>query len=552
MDIVELWDKLIKRILLVVLGVLFFVAGSWLLLEGVSIPGLGMPYELGGAPYIFDFTVVIYALLMGNGGAMIAIGLKVSQQPKYVFNSFPYSRFIAGIMLFSFSMVMLFIYGADFGGDNPMGAWLFLGGLPLFYPTSLVPFLFGQILIIVALFQYRKVSFLKKDGKLIIHETGPKPMVTEILYDDIEYARLTNARTGPKLLWMIPFIISMAYLYIDGFTFLILPSTYSIPDSYGMLTATTYLASATIQLAAMLLILLHPHHFIEIITKENLYELHIAPANIRSLQKLKLSFILRPSALRRDVKELENDGKIEYKKVKQPTNLKPLFFGLIFIFLGIISRLAHFWAGEALRYVLVIVGLVLVMNGIKNDLKLFSSHLKVRERVNGKSYMILGRGKQYKTEYYLPEVRGVDFSDPNFMENNAITSLKKLTLTDHLVATSIPFLIGLQTTPIFIMMPFGEGFLFVLPRFFLGLAVFACIALYFLDPKKVFKVKFGDRNLQIPLQRAKDTSIPGLVKNFVQKFKLVWQEHKRNIILRLVEIAVAFALGMIFAGVLFL
>ena len=526
------------------IGALLVTVSSVLLLIGYRIPYIFFTYELAGDTYELDFTIFIYFTAMIAGLASITVALKLSRLPENVIVSFPISRFIAGLLLLALGVTAYFFFGVEFGEMGSAGSWLFLGGFSLFFPTGMLPMIYGIYLLAFSAFTFMKLKVTKTEKSLVFDEMRfPRAMSTEIPLDEIEAIRLTNAKTGIKFLWILPFIVPIVYLYIDAFSFLL-----NDPFGSGELVGYAYFISASVQLICMLLLVVNTQHVIDIVTKDKLYELHFCPINWKSLQNSNIGFIIQIPAKRPDLGE-------QLPPIVQAGDLKRVACGVLFLVLGIAGRAAYFWAGELLRFVLIISGIILVVDGMKNDLKFINKKLDVLSLDGGKSYKLSGNGIVFKTEYYFSNVRQlVETDKQNFENANTVVQLRKLTSIDHVIVAGILFFMGLQGFPVLAFLP-TEMKDFIGARAAVVILVVAAIALsVWLAPANVFKVKFGDRNFQVPVQMRDGPLRFFLVQwviNFCKKYVIIWRTQRKQLLLRLLELGIAAALGIATSAIVF-
>jgi hypothetical protein len=541
---------LARRIVGLVIGVVFCIASAFMLFSGIRIPGAYLEYEISMSgdvkTFQFDFTLFIYFVVLIAGMCAIMVALKPSRIPKSVIVSYPASRLVAGSVLFTMGVFYLIEYGVEFGGLNGIGNWLFLGGFSMFFPIGAFPLLIGAILLAISAFTFMKLNIVRTPDHLVIDEMRfPRSMSVQIPLSDIQAMRLTNGRTGMRFLWVILFIIPVYFLYADGFSFLLNPNVFGTGIEVGL----AYVISSTVQLACMLLLVINSHHTLEIVTTDKLYEIPFAPINYKSLARSNLASVL----------QVETDRPVsggQIAPVMQAGDIKRLACGALFIFLGITSRVYYLWAGEMLRFVLLIAGIVIFVDAMKNDLKFVHPRLEVRAIDEGMGYLLSSTGWLFRNDLYFWQVRQLsDCRKDNLVVANTTIQPRKLSSLDHVLVTGIMFFIGFQGLPVSIIVPPSMAG-FMAARVFLVILTCAAIALaIMLNPSKVFKVKLGDRNFTVPVKMDAvqgRSSIGCLFINFWRKYKMVWQSHRLQVILRLVEMAAAAALGMIVSAVLLL
>ncbi|MEX2727658.1 MAG: hypothetical protein Q6353_010415 [Candidatus Sigynarchaeum springense] len=551
---------LAKRIAGLGIGAVLIGISVELLLSGIRIPGAYFEYEISMSGDIktfqLDLTMFIYFVVMFVGLGAVMVALKPSRMPPSVIVSYPVSRLIAGLLLFSRGVFFLVEYGVEFGGYTGVGNWLFLGGFSMFFPTGAFPLIVGTILLIISAFTFMKLNITRTPDALVIDEMRfPRSMSVKIPLEDIQAMRLTNGRTGMRFLWVILFIIPVYFLAVDGFSFIYNPDLYGMGtceifpfmDGAGECVGLAYLISATVQLACMLLLVINSHYTIEIVTKDKFIEIPYYPINYRSLQRSSLAHVL-----------FEDTGRAlpgtPVASIKQAGDVKRLVCGLLFVIIGIASRAFYLWAGEMLRFVLLIAGTIIFVDAMKNDLKFVHSRVHVQAIDEGRGYLLSSTGKFFKNDLYFWRSRQLsECMQQDIVTANTTVQPRKLSSVDHLLVTGIMFFIGLQGLPVGLLVPPSmTGFLAARA----GLVILTCAAIalaIMLNPVQVFKVKLGDCNFQVPVKMA---SIPGmsaftsLFVNFWRKYKMAWQTHRVQMIWRMAEMAIAACIGMVVSAIM--
>ncbi|NMC04680.1 MAG: hypothetical protein GYA24_05680 [Candidatus Lokiarchaeota archaeon] len=541
--------ELARRILLFSIGSILVLASILLISAGWRIPFAFIEYEIdmGGSPkpFEFDFSLFVYMAMMLAGIACVMVGLKLSRLPGNVIVSYPITRFLSGVLLVLLGIASLIVFGVEIGGFTLVGHWLFLGGFSMFVPTGMFPLLFGIPILITSAFTFMKLKVTRTETHLVLDEMRfPRAMSTEIPLDQVDAITLSNAKTGLRFLWVLVFIVPITFLYIDAGSFLMNP----IAFGSSFLVGGAYAISATVQLACLLMLLLGSHHVIEIVTKDKVYELPFFPINHESLEKARLAFFLEPSV--RPLPCLEKGPALV-----QAGDFKRLACGVLLIVLAIISRAFHMWAGETLRFILLIAGIIIVVDALKNDLKFVNKTIDMDILDGDGSVLLSSRGRIYRTEMFFSRNRQLAGCDKHALVTaNTTVQPRKLSSMDHVLVTAIMFGIGLQGFPVLALVPASMS-TFLGLRVGIVILVIAAIMLgIMLNPASVFKVKLGDRNYQVPvrMEPAQGLSImASLLVNFWRKYKMVWQTHRLQVILRLVEMAIAAGIGMLASAIMF-
>ncbi|HME53932.1 MAG TPA: hypothetical protein VKM55_17030 [Candidatus Lokiarchaeia archaeon] len=541
--------ELTKRLALLVFGIILSVTSIIFIVTGSQIPYFYFNYNIQDTRFEFDFSLLIFFFLLGAGLTAIAVALKLSILPKNVIVSYPVSRFIAGLLMVLLGGVSIILFGVSTGTDYKYGDWLVLGGFSLFYPTGFFPLVIGSMLLLFSLFVYMKLKITRTQDKLVFDEMRfPRAMSTEIPIDQIEAIRLSNANPGPRYFWVLVFIIPVYYLYVDGMSFVTNPNTFGAGQLFGI----AYIVSASVQLISMLLLIFQSHYIIDVVTKDKLYELPFYPINLTSLTNTSMRFILQlPAESRPDLDTLSE----RIAPIEQAGDFKRLCCGIFLVMLGIVSRVFYFWAGEMLRFMLFIAGIILITDAIKNDLKFVHDKLDVTAIDEGRSFMFTSKGIAFKTEYFFSNVRQlVECNKNDFEQANAVVQLRKLNSIDHVIITGLMFLIGLQGFPVLALVFPGMGS-FVSSRVIVVICVIAALVFaVILAPVNVFKIDLGKMNFQVPVKMRGDQNgffLWRLILNFGRKYKMAWQHQRMQFLLRFIEVAVAGILGLIVSAILF-
>lgn len=458
--------------------------------------------------------------------------------------SYPISRPIVGVILLAMGIQYLMKYGVEFGGYGGIGNWFFLGGFSIFFPTGAFPLVIGAIVIVISLFTFVYLSFNHSAENLIIKEWRfPSFTRVQISSNDIQAMRLTNTRTGMRFLWVIVFIIPVYFLYVDGFSYLLNPNAFGSAINIGL----DYIGSATVQLACMLLLVINSHYTIEIVTPDKIYEIPYYPITPGSIRRSRLAEIL-------GIHRSQTSPAGSVASIPQAGDAKRLVCGTLLITLGIVSRVFNLWAGEMLRFVLLIAGIVIVIDALKNDLNFAHRKIDVRSVEEGHSFLLSSTGWLFKNDLYFGNVRQLsDCRKEDIVAANTTVQPRKLSIIDHSLVTGIMFFIGFQGFPVALLVPASMAS-FIAVRVFLVILTCAAIALaVMLNPSKVFKVKLGDRNFTVPVKMDAVqgmSPVASLFANFVNKYKMVWKTHRLQVTLRLTEMAIAAVIGMAASAVL--
>ncbi|MFX0099353.1 MAG: hypothetical protein ACFFCS_07200 [Candidatus Hodarchaeota archaeon] len=525
------------KIFSLLIGSLLLTLGFYGLFGGEQIRGLTIEYEIDLKTYEFNLNLITWAVLITIGFIYITIGLKHSRLPKNVIVSFPHSRFISAILLLLMSFVSFLYFGVELGHSGLTGTWLFLGGLSLWFPTGMFPLIFGTVLLIFSLFSFVKIKIDRTDELLTITESRfPRGMITEIPMDKIKVIHNTNKKTGLKFLWIFAFIISGVLLLIDGYSFLLNPNSFGTAET----VAIAYLISGYVQLFVMVLLVVSSQHVTEIVTDDKVYEFQYFPSTYAHLKKATLDLMLNP----REERVFENEIKTP---IRQRSDLKRVLLGSFLIVLGIICRIYHFYAGEILRFAMFVGGTILFVEGLKNDIYITMKGLEIKSNSKEASVQVSDRSLFFHSEHYfrnVPSLRGIDTD--NLRNEISETRPRKLTIIDHIVFGGLVLLMGMESYGIMALLP-ASKVQFGVNNTVMTIILILMLWVVFTSPDSVLKVKLGDRNYQIPIRFKEkiDNWFVSFFTFFIAKFKICWQKERKIVLFRIVEIGVAFALGIL-------
>lgn len=512
-------------------GLAMMIITSVLLATGVMIPGISVKTELYGNEFDFNFSFFIYSAIIFAGLSITSLyfrnirsTLKFGKKPTLGDNmvwSIPITRFIAGTILIVMATISFTVFGLGFSNENKVGVWAYLAGPSLFFPTGFMSLLFGIIIVIYALFGIKSVIVVWEGNTCNIVERRLFGMIkTSILKDEMEFARFTNARIGPRHLWSVVFFFQIWLLYVDGFAFLANPHAFGT----GFLAGTMYVASATVQLVALSLLLLARKYNIEIITKDRIYEVQFE--SVSKAESLSLQSIF-------------NVESSEVSTTCPKNSYTRLVIGLVFLVTAIISRVFIVYAGSVLRFVLVFSSAVLVSEAIMKDL-----HVKPRDsRISGRK----------AADSLYRAVRGSRVDEiANLAQATSLSPAsvpRKLELQDHFVTAGVSGAIGMDiisTTNLGgIGNPMVDGI--IATHVVLGIVLLVLVLMVTVDIRNAIEIDAGIKKYQLFMGKAKERNdrTSNIFKRWFEKAKA----NRTQSLKRVVEIIGAFSVGII-AGIL--
>lgn len=196
------------------------------------------------------------------------------------FLSFPWSRFLSGMLLCAIGLIDLQLLGYSIGApDHPWvgsyigtGTAVFLGGVSFFYVSGFPCLVFGIGLIIysVAAIWKGNVQFNNSEFSLHEHRYLFKRKTTINLHK-IERMTLDTNRLGPKYLWIVIWVPMIVYLYQFG------RALFDQPRAVSNLLPWALIITATIELIALMILLINSTWYLSIETWDSTFELWFRP-----------------------------------------------------------------------------------------------------------------------------------------------------------------------------------------------------------------------------------------------------------------------------------
>ena len=530
-------------------GLAMVIIPAVLLAMGVSIPGLAFQFVLYRINFTYNISMILYCGLIFGGLAIAALYFRSIQTryfpehsapgnevPDYQVLSIPWSRFLAGAMLVLVGVLSFALLGVGFSDTGKISLWLYLGGPSVSFPAGFLPLVVGIILIFYAWSAVKTITMQHHDGTLVILESRPfMEITTRIPSSDIRLAHATNAATGPRLLWIVFFSFQIFLLLVDGISFLSNPHVFGA----GALVGTMYVLSACVQSVSLVLLLFGGNQALTIITEEKIYTLgyHLLPWREDGLRETTLlERVLGkpfPAAFGEDRQALH-----------QPVDYKRLILGFGLLVIVIISRAFYVYGAEFLWIAFLIFSCIVLVQWIKNDLVSRGSNVTIHDGAGMAPNHVVSKRGWFHDEYFI-----------NFVDNgvtglkaqvNLVSALRsrRLILPDHLVTAGVAVLIGLDMVTTVMLAPAGNPFTAgaIALHVCIGIGFLALMFVTMFDPRASIVASFAHWTYQV-------LAIPDSerLKWWPYRMLEAAKKNPRTLVLIIVELAVAFIVGIILA-----
>ncbi|MHA1682712.1 MAG: hypothetical protein ACTSUE_17365 [Promethearchaeota archaeon] len=527
-------------------GLELAIMGSVLLAVGAIIPGFSVKTELYGNEFNFNFSFFLWSAMIFAGLVLasmyfrrVSMKLGLNKLPEKhkagIIHSIPVTRFISGALLLSLATISFLVFGLGFSNENKVGVWLYLAGPSLFFPTGLAAMIFGVLLIMYAAFAVKSVAMEGVGGSVEIIEKRPlSTIITRIEKNGVEFIRLTNARIGPRHLWSLVYIFQIWLLYVDGFAFLMNPHAFGT----GILAGVMYVASATVQLVVLGLLVMCRKYNLEIITVDQIYEVQFESRRILDLHFFHSMFGIEGNGKGngkgngRGKGKGEDGGTSTYSPENSYTRL---IAGLAFLATAIISRACLVYAGSVLRFVLLFSSAVLVTEAIMKDLHGKSASPGIRGSGTGGRSCRSARGPRVDAvmsllQSPLPSPKRVP---------------RKLELHDHFVTAGVSGAIGMDIISTAMLGGIDNSIVrgLVTMHVIFGIVLLILVLMVTVDIRNVIEIDAGIKKYQIFVGRIAGTSprTSNLCKAWIEKIAV----NRKQVIKRVLEITCAFSIGIL-------
>ncbi|MBD3353756.1 MAG: hypothetical protein GF364_19895 [Candidatus Lokiarchaeota archaeon] len=274
-----------------------------------------------------------------------------------------YSRLIAGFILTILGMLELIVLGTGTGQKTLAavghGAWMILGGFSWFYLIGLMPLIIGISLIFYYIFSIFSCRVAKSNNFYIFHEKRlNRSTITEIPINKVEAIQFRNNFLGPKKIWILIFVPFSIYILQWGIPL------FGQPRAEDAILPTMILISAILSLISMIILVLFPQDYLELVTKENYYEFWFNPRNLDSSAKELLNQIFGTSL----VKVQDQRGANYALKQDTSSILKKLPFrikiGCFILVISLISGFVEIFFANSFLLLASAYGVILIIEGL--------------------------------------------------------------------------------------------------------------------------------------------------------------------------------------------
>ncbi|MHA1732350.1 MAG: hypothetical protein ACTSU5_10415 [Promethearchaeota archaeon] len=551
----------VKRAFLVVLGTLVFLACVVLMGFQVVIQGFdSFPINYEGREIKVNLTPILFLLLSMVGLWLLARGVlfgtdglrentnylpgvsKKRETPLEVggttaqvkFRTFATSRLFAALFLALLATVNLLIFGFEITSENETGSWLVLGGPTLFVPTSLLPLLISVGLAIYVVLSTGVIVVSETEHFYVFEEyrgLGLAPWNTEVPKERVRGVYLTNAKLGAKLTWVLPFAIHGGLLLIEGASLL---NEFAFGQAF--ICGTMYLVQALADFLVLLILLLKHQTMLQIHTDEKRYELQFSPPAATPVLRERLEHLFgldqtpssREPALEVGVGGPEVLGP-GTRNLGRLTNWLRLLVGLALVVIPVLSRVYRVYAGEPLRFVLFISGLIIAFRSFKEDFSSKRHPFTSSFDPASKTLHLWYRWAWMRTTYQFRQVERDDLEVRPWVRD--------MDVFDYLLWGALSVMLAMDLTSFALLTPSSfDGFPALLGLHvagFLGVQFFVFLALC--DPQWSLLVKTPGALVKVPVPRgaAAGSSGRGKLGDWFHRWNYARKHQKRPIALRL-------------------
>jgi len=271
------------RIISLLIGSVIILIGVVLLLIGtdfgITISGYNITLILDilimiiGAIVASKYFIAPYSLHENAYGKIEERDLREPVEKFINFRAISITRLIAAILFLIVCLYTLIVFGTAQGDDSTYGSFFSLGGPSYFYPMGIPAFGISFGLFLYFFLSLFKGTFSQSKNFYFFYEKRPAcPWLTEIPKKDIEAVRYQNNHLGPKLSWIVlllPFIGLQLMAAIPLFS-----AHRGAPEYVFSWTLTI---SSIIEIVALLILVILPQNYYQIVTKDRLYEMWFSP-----------------------------------------------------------------------------------------------------------------------------------------------------------------------------------------------------------------------------------------------------------------------------------
>ncbi len=389
--------KKILRYLFLVTGLLFVVASVVLLFTGID---LGVTLTMGTTTINISPILYFISLFLGlwvtakffiapyklRENSITRKSVDEYREPvkqQVTFFSSSHSRLAAALLFLAIAvvdMVYLTLHIGTPAADNIGGTYngtgtaVVLGGVSFFYPVGLPLFIAGVSLAIYLIFSRFFGRFARSENFLFFHEFRfGVPWLTEVPRSHVEAVRYQNTHLGPKVLWscfLIPYSIMVLQYGLPLF---------NQPRAETNILPTMMTLSAVGGIFALIFLLFWPQDYLEIASKDRLYEMWVAPTTNAFEVRDKIVDLFGITLLPHLKRKRREDSRasLSYERSPAATELSGInptqrdftqvLLGGVLLVIGILGAFASmffgmlFWAGASTY------GTFLLARGILSD-----------------------------------------------------------------------------------------------------------------------------------------------------------------------------------------
>jgi len=364
-----------------ILRFIFLLTGLFIIFLGCLLAFISFDFEITlngfNLSLIIDVTIIIFGGIITSKfyitpyyireNSLTIKRMRDLREPVEAFikfNSFALTRLIAALLLITNGIFSYLIFGDDIGHEVEFGSAIFLGGPSWFYVTGLPMLLTGISLLIYFFLSPFRGIFSKSNNFFFFYEIRLGfAWLTEIPKKDIEVYRYQNNHIGPKLAWIIfmfPFIVLQLQTAIPLFS-----AERAAPE---FVLSWTFLILSVLDIAVLVILIFFQYNYLEVATKEKLYEMWFSPIKLRRQSQFKEDFseFLECNLQSRGIDD-KNNNSIFSEVSTTHFQLFNLFFGALLIVIAIIMLTQMVLFGPLVWWIALIYGSMLLVKSLFYD-----------------------------------------------------------------------------------------------------------------------------------------------------------------------------------------
>ena len=364
-----------------ILRFIFLLTGLFIIFLGCLLAFISFDFEITlngfNLSLIIDVTIIIFGGIITSKfyitpyyireNSLTIKRMRDLREPVEAFikfNSFALTRLIAALLLITNGIFSYLIFGDDIGHEVEFGSAIFLGGPSWFYVTGLPMLLTGISLLIYFFLSPFRGIFSKSSNFFFFYEIRLGfAWLTEIPKKDIEVYRYQNNHIGPKLAWIIfmfPFIVLQLQTAIPLFS-----AERAAPE---FVLSWTFLILSVLDIAVLVILIFFQYNYLEVATKEKLYEMWFSPIKLRRQSQFKEDFseFLECNLQSRGIDD-KNNNSIFSEVSTTHFQLFNLFFGALLIVIAIIMLTQMVLFGPLVWWIALIYGSMLLVKSLFYD-----------------------------------------------------------------------------------------------------------------------------------------------------------------------------------------